>query len=306
MVNDELRYVNAVIGFFKPAGDWPCPFRDLEYELIGIQRPVLSIVAGAPRRVVPELVCASVPQQHVFAMDVKTARLNKAQAEGYAALNGEQMTTQGFLGAGFSPASTEADAVFVTSSVNAVKVNRRLDAWDLAVSTIEDDGNRFVISHGQLTNDRLNQAFSAGIDIHDPSAWPTHFISTSSESTLAELAPHVLLAVSSYIIQGTEFTVADIGRKAIEHWKVCGDQEQRTYINKMHELLSEAYLEELDGFLKPDETKGGAPVRDCRWIPENIGRLHFRRRTSLMNSITDYCERKVAGSPFIRNQPRLF
>ena len=306
MPNDELRYVNAIIGFFKPAGGWPCPFRELGYDVVGIQRPVLSTSGKGPRKIVPELICASASQQHVVAIDVKTARLTRPQAEGYAALTGEQIVTQGMLGADFGPTSTVADGAFVTSHENVALVDRRLQTWNLSVTTISDEGSQFRISRGTFANQTLNQIFLAGIKIPDPSAWPTHFISTSSDSTPAELAPHVMIAAAAYIIQGETFTDEEIGAKAIDHWRLCGQQEKSTYVNKVHALLSEAYLDELQGFFKPESMSLGAPAKGCRWVPEHFGQLHFKRRTSLMRRATEFCDRKAAGLPYVRNQPRLF
>lgn len=308
MATDELKYINAIIGLFIPSGgSWPCPFQGRNYELVGVQREVTTLLEGRVKTIVPEAIVASHSENHVLLVDVKSRRISRDQARSYASVTGDQVVTQGLLSSEFQPNATYLDGAFVGDGNGTELIARRLHSWSLSIPTVAESNSHFRKIGGAFRNPLLETAFSAGIEIGDEVSWPNHFVPVNGGSDDGELAPIVMTSVSRFILAGESFSAAQVAESTIDYWAWCGDQERSTLINKIHNLLKKAQVEELSGYYRqvPIRSKSGHP-RSVRWQTIGEGRMSPQRRSSLMRDVTSFVLRQQDGTPYIRDQPRLF
>src|SRR5690242_17430913 len=127
MSDDELRFVNAFIGFCTPTGGtWPDPFVRLGYEAAGVEMEVNTFVNGRPRQVVPELICASSVINHAFLLEAKSATVDDRQGKAYESLTTNELVTQGLMPPNVDVPSLTHDAIYVCATRNEQRMVNEL------------------------------------------------------------------------------------------------------------------------------------------------------------------------------------
>ena len=278
-------------------GTWPDPFAILAYQPVGVEMQVDTIVNGAPRRVVPELICASSTENHVFVLEAKSATVNDRQAKAYEAMTADDLLTQGLLPPGVDPNSLSSDSIYVCSTENAERMTEELAVAGVALPLIVGDSERFKLVDGSITHSILHRTFEEGIDVLGYQ-WPMHFVPMNSRASIGEIAAVVIRTAVSFLLTDQQFTADEIGAKSIAHCDICGGAEQQSFRRKITDVLAEAGADELSDYfvrLHPRQA----------WERKAERHLSGRSLDRISELAEEYVFRKQNGMPYRLGQPRL-
>lgn len=141
---EELRFINAFIGFCTPTLDtWPQPLVPLGYRAYGVEREIKTILEGQDRTVVVDLICASDTLHHVLCVETKSATLHVDQARRYLALTSSNLLNMARLPPSIDARRVQHDVAYVTDRENARSLSRQLQELELDLAVIAGNEDRF-------------------------------------------------------------------------------------------------------------------------------------------------------------------
>lgn len=293
-MSDELRYVNAFIGFCKHTGGWPAPLAPLRYIACGYEREIKLIRNGRDRTVTVDLICASDHVHHAVCLEMKSQTLHEDQLQNYLAIRPRNLLQLGGLPETINPRALTHDVVYVSEESSTAALIRQLDAIQTTVALLAGDEERFSLVHGEIEQEHLAAIFGDGVMI-DPDAWPRSYVPFNSRSPDSEIAAYVISGVQKFIMDGIDFSIDDVVRRSVRHWEICGRAERQRLRTKISRIIDRASREELDGYYL-------RPSKDQAWTVLQGRRTHPSQRQTLFNRSAGFVERLEKGIQFVPGQ----
>lgn len=288
---DELRFINAIIGFCtRTHGTWPEPLVTLGYQAFAVERELRTIMDGKDRTVVADLMCASDELRHVICVEVKSATLDEDQARRYLALTASNLLDSGGLPPSLDARRLRHDVTYVTGSQQALGISRQLAERQLQLPVIAGDALHFNLHSGELREARLNQVFRDGVAVGDYQ-WPHHFVPFMSTSPDRDIVPVLTNTLSGYIIRHQDFSVDDLAIASIAHWPLCGTGERRRFRDRLATLAQLAMREELSDYYE-------RPGKEQKWVIKGNRFITPQQFQRLSRLATAFVERVQKGAPF--------
>jgi hypothetical protein len=306
-MDDELRFVNAFIGFCTPLGNtWPAPLLSLAYNVVGIEREFQTWLGGRPRTVVPELIVASEAVNHVICLEAKSSSLSIDQARRYLAVTGQNLLVSGFLPAKMQPSGLSHDVLYIASPDNVASLADSMKNSSISLPVLVGGENRFALFDGTISQPAVEAIFVSGIAILPQHSWPTHFVLFNKHTPAEKLSASVASSLAAFVMRADRFSTRDVAERAIPHWHLYGQQEQSAFLNKVHTIVDQAQREELNPFFKPERApKGVKSARRILWEPLGKRPMSTNAILALQRLSNKFVSRQETGTPYKKDQPAL-
>lgn len=299
-MREELRFVNAFIGFCKPsAGTWPTPFVVSQYDVTGLEKEVLTLVASRPKSPVPELICASTKAQHCVILEAKSGTVNDSQAKALCAITPTQLMDQGLAGDTMQPTAAEVDVVYITNHFNSARLVEDFGRAAIDAPVIEQGSTNFRLYSGQIKHSLMNDAFDAGI-VFDEEWWPHHFVRCDSKSDKADLASICMHKLLALLFRYGKANIELVSGASIDFWDVRGKEDKNRFRRRLNTIISEAVTTELAGEI-------ARPGKEPEWV---LVRDHITISPQALDKISEmtaaFVRRFQSDDPYRKDQPPLF
>lgn len=296
MPSDELRFINAVVGFCKgsSSGTWPAPLAPLGYVPCGFEREIKTILAGRDRTVTVDLICASGRTHHALCIEAKSATLDEDQARRYRSLTPSNLLSMGGLPPEITPARLTHDVAYLAASGNTPSLIRQFEAIEIAMPVVAGDEERFVLVRGTLGQSDVDAVFRAGVAVAERD-WPRHYVSFKSDSPDADIVPFVMQGLARFIIRGRGCTIEELSEASVGHWMLCGAKERKALRAKIAGLANRAMREELADYI---ERPGDQPT----WTATREPLTHPAQLYRLRQFTGQFVERMERNLPFAGDQ----
>lgn len=296
MASEEIRFINAIIGFCtRTGGIWPAPLAAYGYVACGVEREIKTILLGKDRTVVVDLICASDVTHHALCVEVKSATLDRDQADRYQALTSSNVLNLGGLPPGVDPISLSHDVVYVAGRPNAAALIRQFQENKIILPFVAGDDSLFNLVRGSLHQQDVNRVFAEGIALEAHHSWPLHFVPFKSDSPDEDIVPATVRAIAGFVLQAEDFTIGQLAERTVPHWRACGAAEQRRFRETIARLTNAAMREELQGYY---ERPGPLPL----WQAKRERLTHQGSRERLRRLATRFVERVQQRTPFKEDQ----
>lgn len=293
-MSEELRFVNAIIGFCKRTGDWPAPLALYGYTACGYEREIKTIMNGQDRTVPVDLLCASGLIHHALCIETKSRTLPEDQVRRYQAVTPRNLLQLGGLPASVDPQELTHDVVYVTQRGNAEDLIRQFNTLDVAMPIVAADEQRFDLVHGGIDQQDVHRVFEEGVTV-STDAWPTHFVPFNSRSRDATIVPYVATALAWFIMNGKDYSIEELLMRAVPHWSICGQAERKSLRKRMTILVDRAGREELKGYYDRRS-------KQRAWKLRVHAQSHPSQRQKLYDLAARFVERIQKDIPFMPGQ----
>lgn len=299
MSSEELRFVNAFIGFCIPTGGtWPSPFVEADYEITGLEHEVATIVNGRPQSPTPELICSSSQVQHCVLLEAKSGSVRDQQARGYKAITSEQLVGQGLAASEVRATDACVDVIYMTQVHNSRRLSDDFGRAGVDFPMIVSDGACFKLYEGSIENDHMHRTFLDGVLV-DEDAWPMGFVRCDRDSSDGDLAAICIQAMVSLLLRCGEVNIEPLAAQSIDLWDQRGNDDKRRFRRRLAALLNEAAATEFRGEIERDRLHQ-------RWIRTGKRRLAAQSLDRISELAAQFVQRKQEGRPFREGQPPLF
>lgn len=301
-MSDELRFVNAVIGFCKRTGNWPAPLAPYNYMVCGYDREIKIIMNGQDRTVPVDLLCASGLTHHALCVEAKSRTLHEDQVHRYQAITSRNLLHLGSLPESVDPQELTHDVVYVAQRANAVDLIRQFDAMNVTMPIVAGDEQLFDLVHGAIDQQDVHRMFANGVAVN-ADAWPTHYVAFNGRSTDAIIVPYVATSLAKFIMNGKSFSIEQLLVHAVPHWSICGQGEHQRLRKRIATLVIRAGREEFVGYYD-------RPGKEQAWELKAHAQTHPSQRQKLYDLAARFVERVQKDIPFVPGQldfgPRFF
>lgn len=296
---DELRVLNALIGFCVPrGGTWPTPLAALAYEVLGIEKPMTTTSStGKDRKVVADLALASPLLNHVLCVEAKGKWPDQDQAQAYESLTPDILVEQLGLSRGLDRTSLLHDALYATSAEHIDTFVEALNRAGISLPVVSANETLFQIARGRLQQNELDSVFRAGIVVSDRN-WPSTYVPFTPRSPKGKMVAPVTSAIVRFVVEGSEFTVDAIAEKTLPYWTIYGTEERAALRTKIKELVRAAAAEELRAYLHEVSGRRGLTL-------QGNGARHPSQILALNTAASTFVKRTESGDPFRPKQHRL-
>lgn len=296
---DELRLVNAFVGFCIPSGgDWPAPFARWSYEITGVEREVDTVVDNAPRSPVPELISSSSSAQHCAILEVKTSSVDDRQAKSYSAITINQLVVAGLAADELDISEASIDVIYMTREETAQRLSDDFGRAGVQFPLISYNSSVFRLVEGSISKNEMHNVFATGLGVVEH-AWPMHFIRCDRDSTDGEIAALCVRAMVALLLRYGEFEIEQLASSSIDFWHQRGSSDKQHFRDRLTRLVVEAERTEFQAEISRDGQKrrwtkrGGRPGN-----PKHLDRISELAET--------FVRRLQEGRPFKPDQPPLF
>lgn len=214
-MREELRVINALVGMTTGGGSWPTPLKAMGFTLTSIQRPVVLILNGDRRTVVPEAVFDSVDEGSALLVESKSASFNESQARRYLAVSTEDLVTSGAI-----PEPLDKDAhvvapIYFCHALHETTLGEVIEFFNQSggheLPLVSYDNHSFCLVAGLVRNARVHSLFDGQIHFNEID-WPTRFVPFDAESPDAEVVATVMAELGALLLDPeiSEFSVDQI------------------------------------------------------------------------------------------------
>jgi len=293
-MSDELRFVNAIIGFCKRTGNWPAPLAPYGYIACGYDRELKTIMNGQDRTVPVDLLCASGLIHHALCVETKSRTLHEDQVHRYRAVNARNLLQLGGLPSSVDPQELTHDVVYVAQRANTGDLIRQFDAVNVTMPIVAGDEQLFDLVHGAIGQKDIHRLFANGVAVN-ADAWPTHFVAFNGRSPDAAIVPYVAIALAKFIMSGDSFSIEELLVQAVPHWSICGRGERQRLRTRTAKLVDRAGREEFEGYFD-------RPGKEQAWELKAHAQTHPSQRQKLYDLALRFVERVQKQITFVPGQ----
>ena len=295
---EELRFVNAFIGFCIPSGGtWPSPFVELSYEVTGLEHEVHTLVDGVPCSAVPEMICSSSIAEHCVLLEAKSGSVSGKQARAYKAVSVNQLVVEGLAADEIDTATAIVDAIYITEQQNAGRLQDDFGRAGVDFPLLSHGDSSFALVNGSILYEAMNQVFVDGITV-DEDAWPSNFVKCDRDSSDGVLAAICIRRMISLLIRMGQFDIEELASTTIDLWDRRGSADKKTFRKRLVNLVSEAENTEFRGEIVREGS-------DRRWRRASSRTLAPQSIDRLADLAAQFVQRKQENRPFKVGQPPL-
>lgn len=295
---EELRFVNAFIGFCTPSGEtWPAPLAGASYQVTGLEHEVHTVVNGVPCAPVPEMICSSTKVQHCVLLEAKSGSVSDRQARAYKAVTINQLVVEGLAADEIDVSGAHVDVIYMSNELNSRRLSTDFGRAGLTFPLIAHGDSAFRLVEGSILQEAMHETFLEGVII-DEDAWPMHFVRCDRDSSDGDLAAVCISKMVALLIRQGQLEVEQLASSTIDLWDRRGHEDQRRLRRRLTSLLVEAENCEFKREIIRDRPRQ-------RW--RRFGKKSFAPQAidRLSDLAAQFVRRKQEGRPFNPDQPPL-
>lgn len=300
MASESLRFINAIVGFCTPMGEWPHPLADLGYVACGVEREITVNLVGQPRKVVVDLICASPDLNHAMCAETKSRTVPMEQARKYGAMKSSDLVNFANLPDSMELSNVTHDVLYVADQDNSTVVALELRNAGHAFPVLSCSDTRFVLESGTITQAALQDELASGISVPaDPDTWPLAFVPFLADASDAEIVTPVSQALMSLLVEGRDFTVDEIATTVLRNWAWYGPGHQQRFKKRFAALIDSARKRELHEYLaRPDSSQ--------RWTAIKGSLRQYQQAAKLAENVESFVTRIKGGAHVQSMLPEAF
>lgn len=301
MSSEELKFVNAFVGFFIPSLElWPAPFQNDDFSVNGIEYPIFVTVGGKAHRPTPELIMTSGSVQHCILLEAKSGSASTTQARSYAAVTPSELVGQGLADADVDEANAKLDVIYICNFKNYTHLSADLGRSNLEFPIVTYGESIFQLAEGTLSSEKLHEVFVMGIDTNGQS-WPSHYVQCHSKSDPGDLAATVMKHAVAQLLAEDLIDIENLCAVSVDFWLKRGSDNKKVFRERISEILTEASLTELQEYFMRQNGKKGARV----WVRRGNKKWSSASLDKLSDSVENFIQRLQDEREFRKDQPPL-